>query len=86
MLHILQSAIDQTDFEQLLTTVEAGDALVLMDDGVYLLEQLHQAPCPGYVIQGHRQMRGLMATQGIVELDMEGLVTLTAQHTSSASW
>ena len=76
----------QTEFEQLVAILRPDDALVLMDDGVYLQSQLHHAPCPCYVMQAHRQMRGLASAGATVDIDMDTLVTLTEQHNNSASW
>ena len=86
MLYIVQTLIGPTDFKQLLTTIRKDDALVLMDDGVYLQAKLDKSHHPIYVMQSHRHMRGLAAMQGTIELDMTGLVILTTQHTNSASW
>ena len=86
MLHLVQSQLSTQAFARLLEQLAFDDDLVLMNDGVYLVEQAKLCPCRCHVMLNDSQMRGLGLADGMLALDMGGLLTLSEQHSSSASW
>lgn len=86
MLHLVQSQLSKQDFDRLLEQVAYDDDLVLMNDGVYLSSAAQLCPCRCHVMLNDSQMRGVAVADGMLALDIEGLLSLTEQHASSATW
>ncbi len=86
MLHLVQSHLSKQDFDRLLEQLVYDDDIVLMNDGVYLSSAALLCPCRCHVMLTDSQMRGVGLTDGMLALDMDGFVTLSEQHSSSATW
>ena len=86
MLHIIQSALSRDAVKRLLTQVHTDDAIVLMNDAVYLASQVVHCSSPCYHMLSDSQIRAANVPNTILPIDMGGLVDLTEQHPCSASW
>jgi len=86
MLHLVQSQLSKQDFDRLLEQVAFDDDLVLMNDGIYHSSAVQLCPCRCHGMLVDSQMRGLSLADGMLALDMPGLVALSEQHATSATW
>ena len=89
MLHLLQSDLGSDELKRLCNKLTPEDSVILMNDGIYLIHQLTQIlplPCACFAIISDCEMRGMVLAEGIEGIDMSGLLALTTQHASSASW
>jgi len=88
-LHILNRGPNQSELLQhCLDALSTGDALLLIEDGVYWSCSHFSQRLAGidlYVLQPDLQARGLSLQTG-ESVDDEGFVDLTAAHSRSVSW
>ncbi|MFB9884902.1 sulfurtransferase complex subunit TusB [Balneatrix alpica] len=90
MLHLIPLSPWQQDLQAILHRCQAGDALVFLQDGSYVLQQ-HPLPTDAtgislYVLSEDAQARGLNVQPPFQALDYDGLVDLTAAHSQSLTW
>ncbi|OPX54711.1 hypothetical protein BTE48_12860 [Oceanospirillum multiglobuliferum] len=96
MLHTVnKSGFSSKLLEECLRTVQADDAILLIEDGVYNALKTartftdQQAQCTWYVLMEDAKARGLQAEHCHPEIqwvDYSGFVELTEQHASICSW
>lgn len=96
ILHTVnKSGFSNLLLEECLRTVQASDAILLIEDGVYNALQTSavvaqaESACTWYVLADDAKARGLQPEQchaAIQWVDYAGFVTLTEQHSSICSW
>ena len=95
MLHILRHSPFNTDLESLLRCVEAGDDLLLLQDGVIAaikgsryLELLLAAPISVSALREDLEARGLAAqiSSKIDTVSYNDFVRLTVKHERQMTW
>lgn len=90
MLHLMALPTSATDrLSQLKELVNAGDAIVLLDDGVSLAADKNAMSLLGdtnnidvYILANDVAVDTLLAQR----IDAAGLLQLTAEHSASLSW
>lgn len=96
-LHLIrQSAFATNDFEQCLSLLSDSDTVVLMDDGCYnlkhpsLLKQLNRQACNAnlklMVIKSHRKARAIELLEGVDEINMAEVISLTFSNQQVITW
>ena len=91
-LHLLrQSPFDQNDIQLCLNNMTKNDAVVLMDDGCYILNHnshqlLVKSDCTIYVIASHASARGLSINEEFQSIDLKRLNELIFTHNNSVTW
>jgi tRNA 2-thiouridine synthesizing protein B len=98
MLHIVNKSPFQTrTLDSCLRIAQPGDALLLIEDGVYgatlgtAAESAVRQACGSlkvYALQPDLEARGVAGKliEGITPVDYGGFVDLTIEHTASNSW
>jgi sulfur relay protein TusB/DsrH len=94
MLHTLSSSANSSAFADCLRLLCAGDALVLIGDGVYCAirnsdsrEQLLATKVELYVLRDDAVAAGITASVGDTPLiDIDALVSLSEQHERQQAW
>lgn len=95
MLHTLSHSPWQCDFATLLRTLNAGDDLLLIQDGVLagieggrFLELLLTAPISLYALNDDIEARGLSAqfSNSIDRVGYTHFVSLTVKHRNQIAW
>lgn len=95
MLHTLRHSPWQSDISELSRMLQAGDDLLLIQDGVNAaldggryLESLLNAPITIYVLEDDIRARGLSAqiSGSVVRVDYTDFVRLTVKHSAQMAW
>lgn len=94
ILHTLNASPSSSAFNDCVKVARAGDALVLMGDGVYAAlqgtmgcEQLQSMGIELYVLGPDALAAGVvMPANGINIIDMDGFVTLTERFPRQHAW
>ncbi|ROP56477.1 tRNA 2-thiouridine synthesizing protein B [Enterobacter sp. BIGb0383] len=95
MLHTLRHSPWQCDIAELIRMLQAGDDLLLMQDGVNAaleggryLESLLNAPITIYVLEDDIRARGFSAqiSGSVVRVDYTDFVRLTVKHSAQMAW
>ena len=95
MLHTLRHSPWQCDIAELIRMLQAGDDLLLMQDGVNAaleggryLESLLNAPITVYVLEDDIRARGLSAqiSGSVVRVGYTDFVRLTVKHSAQMAW
>jgi tRNA 2-thiouridine synthesizing protein B len=98
MLHIVNKSPSQTrTLDSCLRLAQAGDALLLIEDGVYAATT--RSPAAGavrqaaarlkvYALQADLDARGVATAllEGVTPIDYGGFVDLVAEHPNNQSW
>ena len=98
MLHIVNKSPTQTrTLDSCLRLAQAGQALLLIEDGVYAATT--RSPAAGavreaatrlkvYALQSDLDARGVSAAllEGVTTIDYGGFVDLVAEHPNNQSW
>lgn len=89
-LHILnKSSLKHDATIDCLRSVDKGDAILLIEDGVYLSQRSHIAKraISIYALQHDLHMRGLSPMQGRIQIvDDAGFVDLCGRFDKTISW
>jgi len=89
-LHTLNKAsLDQTASKDCFRALEKGDALVLIEDGVYLTQRnkIVKKSISIFALQHDLHLRGLSPMQNRVQIiDDAGFVELCTQYDKVVSW
>lgn len=95
MLHTLLHSPSHSDLETLISMTEAGDDLLLLQDGVLAavagsraLQRLATSPATLWVLEEDVQARGLAGqiSTSVQSVDYNGFVTLTIRHPQQMVW
>ncbi|WP_192456590.1 sulfurtransferase complex subunit TusB [Musicola keenii] len=95
MLHTFSHSPYQTDIDALLDSLGAGDALLLLQDGVIaalgaasVLSRLQQSGARVYALQSDIDARGLgnQISTEIQLIDYTEFVQLTVKHARQLAW
>lgn len=98
MLHIINKSPFQTStFESCLRLAQAGNAVLLIEDGIYAATKGSSAEtrvreaCASlkiYALQPDMDARGMTSAliEGVTLVDYSGFVDLVAEHNTSHSW
>jgi|TARA_B110000503_G_scaffold32105_1_gene52106 tRNA 2-thiouridine synthesizing protein B len=94
VLHTLNAAPSSAAFKDCLKVVQAGDAIVLMGDGVYVAlagteacSALQTKGAELFILSTHALLAGVThPAQGISSIDIEGLVVLTERYPRQLAW
>lgn len=95
MLHTLLHSPSHSDLETLIAMTEAGDDLLLLQDGVLAalagsraLMRLSASPATLWVLDEDVQARGLAGqiSTSVQSVDYNGFVTLTIRHPQQMVW
>jgi tRNA 2-thiouridine synthesizing protein B len=94
ILHTLNAAPSSAAFEDCLSVARAGDAIVLMGDGVYAAlsgtrawEELQSRGAELYLLNSDALALGVMQpTEGGNWIDMDGFVALTERFPRQQAW
>lgn len=95
MLHTLRHSPWQCDITGLLRMLQAGDDLLLIEDGVSAalegsryLESLLAAPITVYVLEEDIRARGLSAqiSDSVVRVSYTDFVRLAVKHSAQMAW
>lgn len=95
MLHTLRHSPWQCDFSTFLTALQAGDAVLLLQDGVIaalegtrFLEMLQNASISISVLQDDVEARGLSAqiSNSIARVSYTDFVRMTVDHPTQMAW
>lgn len=95
MLHTLRHSPWQCDIAGLLRMLQAGDDLLLIQDGVSAaleggryLESLLAAPITVFVLEEDIRARGLAAqiSDSVVRVSYTDFVRLTVKHSAQMAW
>ncbi|HKS32779.1 MAG TPA: sulfurtransferase complex subunit TusB [Enterobacteriaceae bacterium] len=95
MLHTLRHSPWQCDIAELTRMLQAGDDLLLIQDGVNAaleggryLESLLNAPITVYVLEDDIRARGLSAqiSGSVVRVGYTDFVRLTVKHSAQMAW
>ncbi len=82
-LHILAN---QDGLSRCQHSLQQHDALLLIDDGVYLSLQPLPSDTDVYALGDDMRRRGIPPTAAVKEIDMAGFVELSTQHPHCLSW
>lgn len=83
-LHILAKPELFAQCKNLLST---DDALLLIEDGVYLAAQVDLAlPCPAFALESDFLARGMADCKTVLLTTDDGFVNLCCEHSNSVSW
>jgi tRNA 2-thiouridine synthesizing protein B len=90
-LHIVSGSPFGTDcLQRCLAVYTSGDTLLLIQSGVYLLQQAELLPAdvPVYVLSEDLRARGLAISDNcaFVATDYSGFVALVCEHSNCVSW
>jgi tRNA 2-thiouridine synthesizing protein B len=94
ILHTLNAAPSSAAFRDCLKVVQAGDALVLLGDGVYAAlegsaacSELCAVQAELYMLDSDARLAGVASTADTIRwLDMDGLVALTERFERQLAW
>tara|TARA_R110002049_G_scaffold83933_12_gene213632 strand:- start:7443 stop:7733 length:291 start_codon:yes stop_codon:yes gene_type:complete len=94
ILHTLGATPSSTAFRDCLKVLQAGDALVLLGDGVYAAlegsaacRELCAAQAEVYLLESDARLAGIASTADTIGwLDMDGLVALTERFERQLAW
>ncbi|WP_088328415.1 sulfurtransferase complex subunit TusB [Lacimicrobium sp. SS2-24] len=89
LLHILTQRPGSTAYKDCLSAINEGDALLLIEDGVYAgnTEVLSMASNRIYALKPDSLARGLdEPVHGITWIDYTGFVELTLKYTKTVTW
>ncbi len=97
ILHTVnKSPFQKNDFSSCLSHANAGDAVLLIEDGVYgavsgteAAKQISSAEASVYVLGGDLAARGIASDKiadGITVVGYDGFVDLAAEHQAVNSW
>lgn len=92
-LHTVNKTAASDALASCLRVAQDGDSLLLIEDGVYLHQQLTQLPMPQgltlYVLEQDLIARGFSSAalpEAITAINYDGFVDLVCKHTQSVSW
>ncbi|MBS4431213.1 sulfurtransferase complex subunit TusB [Pectobacterium punjabense] len=95
MLHTLSTSPYHTDLDALLRSLEQGDALVLLQDGVIgavaggdIIHHLLDSVVLLYALQPDAEARGIteQISNSVVLIDYNEFVQLTVEHPQQLAW
>ncbi len=89
MLHIIESQLSINAFQELIQSLSSKDAVVLINDGVYLAHQWLATHQQGYILANDAALRGIDTNCNVNKwqpITMLDWVNLTAIHSNSATW
>jgi tRNA 2-thiouridine synthesizing protein B len=94
ILHTLNASPSHAAFRDCLSTLQSGDALVLMGDGVYAAlagtaacEELRATGAHIHLLRNDAAAAGVVLTATEIDIiDMEDFVTLTERYPRQLSW
>lgn len=95
MLHTLRHSPWQCDFATLISSLQEGDDVLLIQDGVIaalegsrFLEMLRNAPISVSVLKDDVKARGLCAqiSNNVVRVSYTDFVRMTVKHQSQMAW
>lgn len=95
MLHILRHSPWHCDMDTLLRTLQAGDDLLLLSDGVIAgteggryLDLLRAAPISLHALEEDIAARGLIGqiSNDIIRVSYNDFVSLAVKHASQMTW
>lgn len=94
VLHTLNAAPSSAAFRDCLKVLQAGDALVLMGDGVYAAlagteacSALQAQGAELFILRADASLAGVtQPAPGISSIDIEGLVALTERYPRQLAW
>ena len=94
ILHTLNAAPSSSAFDDCLGVVRAGDAVVLMGDGVYVAlagtkawGEIQATGVEVYLLDSDALAAGVTALAGAAEfIDMDGFVALTERYPRHQAW
>lgn len=92
-LHILNQSSNGTAFTEMLQALSAGDAIILIEDGVLAAmppkaAELLATQCPLYVLEADLKARGLegRVADEFITVDDAGFVALCCEQNKTVSW
>ena len=97
ILHAVnKSPFQKNDLESCLSHANAGDAVIMIEDGVYgaisgtkVADQVSKSEATIYVLGGDLAARGInedKITEGIKVVGYDGFVDLASEHNAVNSW
>ncbi|GKW11346.1 sulfurtransferase complex subunit TusB [Pectobacterium sp. IFB5596] len=95
MLHTLSTSPYHTDLDALLRSLEQGDALLLLQDGVIgavaggdIIHRLLDSAVLLYALQPDAEARGIteQISNSVVLIDYNEFVQLTVEHPQQLAW
>lgn len=94
LLHTLNATPSAAAFRGCIEVVQAGDAIVLLGDGVYAAlegtagcSELQATGAELFVLRADALLAGVTRpAPNIVSIDMEGLVALTERYSRQLAW
>ena len=94
ILHTLNASPSSSAFDDCLQVVHAGDAVVLMGDGVYVALagtkawcEMHASGAEVYLMRADALAAGVTEFAGGAKfIDMEGFVALTERYPRQQAW
>ncbi|MEQ9888965.1 sulfurtransferase complex subunit TusB [Pectobacterium zantedeschiae] len=95
MLHTLSCSPYHVDLDTLLRSLEQGDALLLLQDGVIaalaggdIIHRLRDSAVPLYALRPDTEARGMteQISNSVVLIDYNEFVQLTVEHPQQLAW
>jgi len=83
-LHTVSSSPQSISLQRMLATLQDGDAILLMADGVYCVDAFATCPTAIYVINEDAQSRGI--DHPFTGIDYAGMVNLVVDYDKQISW